>query len=82
MLQELLEEISRLYAGLPSPAFRENLHAEYLERLYRFREWSAYSDGREFTARITGVNDYGQLMLERKDGEMLVYGFKEVTYLP
>ena len=54
----------------------------YLSRLYRLGEWHRYAiQGREVTAMITGVDPYGRLMLQGKQGEPFVCGFKEIVFL-
>jgi BirA family transcriptional regulator, biotin operon repressor / biotin---[acetyl-CoA-carboxylase] ligase len=58
------------------------IHSEYLSRLYRFNQWNNYSiKGAQFEARITGISEYGQLLLEGKEGKKWVCDVKEVSYL-
>ncbi|RLD64153.1 MAG: biotin--[acetyl-CoA-carboxylase] ligase [Bacteroidetes bacterium] len=57
-------------------------NSDYLKRLYRFNSFYSYkSKGEEFVARIIGVENNGELILETKQQEIRKYFFKEVTFL-
>ncbi len=58
------------------------INSEYISRLYRLDEIHNFKSGDEnFTARIIGVSEYGQLQLRTKYGDSLEFGFKEVEYV-
>lgn len=55
----------------------------YLNNLHRRDGFHTYSDNEgTFKAKIRGVKPQGDLLLEREDGEVKAYAFKEVTFLP
>jgi len=57
------------------------LHADYVQHLYRFGKPSRFSaDGIFFEATITGVNHYGMLEMTTANGKRKTFGFKEVKF--
>jgi BirA family transcriptional regulator, biotin operon repressor / biotin---[acetyl-CoA-carboxylase] ligase len=58
-----------------------DLRNQYLNKMYRLEQWSSYDDGQVFTGKIKGINKEGKLIIEKKDGCLNHYGFKEVKYL-
>lgn len=61
---------------------REIIHREYLKSLYRSNGFYLFSDkDGSFEARIHDVELSGHLVLERKNGVLSTYAFKEVSYL-
>ncbi len=61
----------------------EDIQRFYLNNLHRRDGFHPYSDKEGvFTAKIRGVKPQGDLLLEREDGTVKAYGFKEVTFLP
>jgi len=84
-LAKLLSQLSdrfnywykKLYDG-----FYEEIDREYVSRLYRKAGFHAYSEsGAEFQAKIIGINEIGQLILEKQDGSQKSYHFKEVEFI-
>jgi BirA family transcriptional regulator, biotin operon repressor / biotin---[acetyl-CoA-carboxylase] ligase len=56
---------------------------DYYARLLGFNFWMYYqASDRKFRARIQGVRDTGELVLEHKSGVVEEFSFKEVTLLP
>jgi BirA family biotin operon repressor/biotin-[acetyl-CoA-carboxylase] ligase len=54
----------------------------YYHRLFRAEEWALFAkQGIQFEARITGIGEFGQLMLEERDGVISEYMFKEVEFV-
>ena len=54
----------------------------YTQQLYQLGEYKPYLvRGEQCEAAITGVDDYGQLRLSKRDGEEVVCGFKEIVFL-
>lgn len=54
----------------------------YFNKLYRKNEWSLFrKNDAEFEARINGIGEYGQLILEERDGRLSEYQFKEVEFI-
>jgi BirA family biotin operon repressor/biotin-[acetyl-CoA-carboxylase] ligase len=60
----------------------EEISAAYFSHLFRIGKWSQYREKDvEFEARIAGVGEYGQLLLENRQGEIASYMFKEVEFV-
>jgi len=60
----------------------DKINREYHEHLFRLNTMATYqADGREFRAKIVGVSDYGQLILENDVGKTLEFNFKEVEFV-
>ncbi len=58
------------------------LNKKYLERLYHLNEPHRYQIcGQEVTATITGVDEFGRLLLEESNGTHHCCGTKEVVFL-
>ncbi len=54
----------------------------YFSDLFRIGKWCSYrKDDKIFEARIVGVGEYGQLLLEDRKGEITSYMFKEVEFV-
>jgi biotin-(acetyl-CoA carboxylase) ligase len=47
-----------------------------LKEKHRFK-----TEDEVFTGEITGVNEIGQLLIRKEDGQMLDFHFKEVEFL-
>jgi BirA family transcriptional regulator, biotin operon repressor / biotin---[acetyl-CoA-carboxylase] ligase len=55
---------------------------EYVSRLYRLNEWCKYRDiNSTYTGRILAVGDYGMLKIEKQNGEILEYAFKDIEFI-
>lgn len=58
------------------------LRKDYHAALYRRNEYHMFKkEDKTFEAKIMGVNEIGQLVLEDKTGESTFYNFKEVAFL-
>ncbi len=58
------------------------LDSIYLSNLYRWQSWENYLSGEIcFRGKILSVNEYGHLLMEREDGRIYSYAFKEIEYL-
>lgn len=61
----------------------EDIQRYYLNNLYRRDGFHTFTDSEGiFKAKIRGVKPQGDLLLEREDGTVKAYGFKEVSFLP
>lgn len=79
LLDEILKNFKNHYEALDDPEKRMELHEKYLAHLYLRNQWAAFTDeSGTFSAKITGINDYGQLHIEDKEGNQKTYGFKEI----
>ncbi len=79
LLDEILKNFGSFYDALDNPEKRVELHEKYLEHLYLRNKWANFTDeSGTFSGKITGINDYGQLHIEDKEGNHRTYGFKEI----
>lgn len=54
----------------------------YFNKLYRKNQWHRFrTKNTEFEACITGIGEYGQLILEDRHGRLSEYQFKEVEFI-
>jgi len=80
LLNEILFRFDAYYEKLKTGI--HTLDAPYLQRLYQMNKWAEYEDASgRFTAKITGVDSYGRLLLTGQNGKQRTYGFKEVRFL-
>lgn len=80
-LKKLCRFLSQRYEQLKNCQFYQ-IETDYLASMYRFNSFHLYQCGSEtFTAKITGVNPLGQLLLETKNGKIRTFNFKEVTFI-
>ena len=81
LLDKLLDSVYIQYDRI-KPETSSRIETEYHMALYRSMEWHEYIvRNRGIIARITGTNNYGQLMLEAESGEALVCDLKEVKFV-
>lgn len=60
----------------------DKIRKDYHGKLFRLNKMSWYHNSEEqFKAKIIGVSDYGQLILENQSGKTLEYNFKEVEFV-
>ena len=58
------------------------IDAAYLNHLFRRNQWAVFAkNGYTFEAKITGIGEFGQLILEEKNGAISEYMFKEVEFV-
>lgn len=60
----------------------ESIHNEYLANLYAFQEERNFIDpvtGEDFTGSITGIDDFGRLLVKGLNGEK-AYSLKEIQF--
>ncbi|UCG28017.1 MAG: biotin--[acetyl-CoA-carboxylase] ligase [Bacteroidales bacterium] len=59
-----------------------SINQDYLSRLYRFNDFYLYKTGAQlFTAKITGLDPYGAIILETETGEIRQFRFGELEYV-
>ncbi|MFP4089625.1 MAG: biotin--[acetyl-CoA-carboxylase] ligase [Cyclobacteriaceae bacterium] len=79
LLQQLAEQLENRYYQLKSGEYGR-LKRLYLQRLYRMDEWHTFrAAGKQFEGRIVGINEEGQLAVERNAG-LQFFNYKEITY--
>jgi len=60
----------------------DKIRRDYHNTLFRLNEMAWYqNNASKFRAKIIGVSDYGQLILENQSGKTLEYNFKEVDFI-
>lgn len=86
-LEQLVSSIEGLYNDIDVDQY-ENLanktETDYLSHLYHINEFHLYEDTatkEQFEAKITGIDRSACLMLERRDGGVKSYAFKEIRYI-
>jgi BirA family biotin operon repressor/biotin-[acetyl-CoA-carboxylase] ligase len=60
----------------------EKIDLTYFSQLYRKEEWEIYSrEGYQFEAKIVGIGEFGQLILQKRDETTRAYMFKEIEFV-
>lgn len=81
VLSELLSAID-FYYSLLRQGEAELIDQAFVSVLYRIHEKHWFLAGQErFEGEITGVNEIGQLLIRKQDGEIQEFHFKEVEFL-
>lgn len=81
ILTEILSGID-LYYSLLRDDEEERIDREFISVLYRVDEKHWFrADEKVFEGEIIGVNEIGQLLIRKNDGEILDFHFKEVEFL-
>src|SRR5690554_2985837 len=57
------------------------LRNRYLKNLFQLKEWSTYDDGKIFRGKILGITEEGRLIVEKANGPINLYAFKDVRFL-
>jgi BirA family biotin operon repressor/biotin-[acetyl-CoA-carboxylase] ligase len=79
-LNNLATDLDKRYKQLISGDLSA-LREEYIARLYRFNTWNEFSDPEgSFTGRIISLGDYGKIRVEKRNGKIFEYGFKELEF--
>jgi BirA family biotin operon repressor/biotin-[acetyl-CoA-carboxylase] ligase len=80
-LNQLAENLDKRYKQLISEDYT-GIRREYASQLYRHNKWSEFRDKDGiFSGRISTVNDNGRLQVERQNGIIREYSFKEVDFI-
>ena len=80
VLKQLLNSISSRYSTL-KPGAERKIEIDYQAALYRLLEWHDYMvKSTMMKARITGTNEYGQLILETSEAQVMACDVKEVRF--
>jgi len=81
ILTEILSGINNYYDRLKQGEFNR-INTEFISVLYRLNEFHWFRTEKEdFQGEIIGVNEIGQLLIRRENGEILKFHFKEVEFL-
>ena len=77
----LITQLEQGYIQLKKGKWKE-IKAEYLMHLFRKDCWAEYSsDGEQFSGKIVGIAADGKLEMELGDGEISLFGLKEISFL-
>jgi BirA family biotin operon repressor/biotin-[acetyl-CoA-carboxylase] ligase len=80
-LEKLLQCLDSRYRQLRADDLA-SIDRDYLNFLYQKNSWASYeSNGQKFEGKILGVDEYGLLIIQTRDGERLKFDYKEVTFL-
>lgn len=83
LLDRLVDKFYK-YAELITAGDFKELEQQYLDVLFRYNKASAFKDclsGEIFSGMIKGINDTGNLLVEKEDGSITTYGLKEIELL-
>ncbi|MCB2208489.1 MAG: biotin--[acetyl-CoA-carboxylase] ligase [Bacteroidetes bacterium] len=82
LLHELLNCIDKRYESAMMLNDTETLEKEYLDHLYRFNQMHEFKDENGiFKGRISGIGEYGELIIVDENGTSRSYHFKEIEFL-
>jgi BirA family biotin operon repressor/biotin-[acetyl-CoA-carboxylase] ligase len=80
-LEQLASDLDESYKQLLSGNFAQIKH-KYVSKLYRLNQWCNFRDQFGiYSGRIISVTDTGRLQIERPDGNIIEYSFKEVDFI-
>lgn len=81
LLKAFLQRFQTYYQHLERQDFSA-IHTSYLQHLYRRGEWAKFRDEiATFEGRIVDVEHTGRLVIEKPDGTLSKFAFKEVAYV-
>ncbi len=80
VLTEIVSNIQKRYAAIKTN--KKSIDEDYLSQLYRFDEVHHFSaNNEEFNAKIVGVKNTGELIIEDELGIRRNFAFKEVNFI-
>jgi BirA family transcriptional regulator, biotin operon repressor / biotin---[acetyl-CoA-carboxylase] ligase len=80
-LEELCDRLDDWYMQLKTGEVQK-INTAYQERLFRCNQWAPYRAGdEEFEGKITGVDEIGRLVMEKRDGTKQQFHLKEVEFI-
>lgn len=80
-LTKLLSSIEKRYQQVQN-GNAQQLEHDYLNSLYWMNETHEFEDeDGDFTGKITGISEFGQLLILDEDKELRTYNFKEVSFI-
>ena len=81
LLNQLSDRLNYWYKKLYD-GFDDEIDLQYASRLFRKSGFHTFAEkGMKFKAKIIGVNEIGQLVLEKENGDLKSYHFKEVEFI-
>jgi len=80
-LSLLCRQLDFRYNQLKEVKNRQNIKGNYLNNLYHYQEFVQFRhENKKFTAKITGIDESGRLIIRHKNGETEKFGFHEVSF--
>ncbi|MBE9509590.1 MAG: biotin--[acetyl-CoA-carboxylase] ligase, partial [Bacteroidetes bacterium] len=80
-LNLLCRQLDFRYNQLKEVKNRQSIKANYLNNLYHYQEFVQFEhENKKFTAKITGIDPSGRLIIRHKNGETEIFGFHEVSF--
>jgi BirA family biotin operon repressor/biotin-[acetyl-CoA-carboxylase] ligase len=80
-LSKLRTDLDKRYKQLIAGNSRM-IKQEYISRLYRLNKWCKFRDIKGiYTGKILAVGDYGRINIEKQNGEINEYSFKEIEFI-
>lgn len=80
LLEAIIDEFEKVYSTVKQ--HQDYCDDLYLKNLYQFDIWKQYKTKNQiFEGKITGIDSYGFLKIQKKNGDILAFDFKEVEYL-
>jgi BirA family biotin operon repressor/biotin-[acetyl-CoA-carboxylase] ligase len=80
-INQLATDIDKRYKQLIA-GNSEEIKKEYVSKLYRLNEWCEFRDNKEiYTGRVLTIGEYGRIKIEKQNGEINSYSFKEIEFI-
>jgi len=80
-LYNLAIDLDKRYKQLIGGYF-DQIKEEYISKLYRLNEWNKFRDAVGiYTGRIITVGDFGRIKIEKQNGNLTDYSFKEIEFI-
>ncbi|MBZ0243275.1 MAG: biotin--[acetyl-CoA-carboxylase] ligase [Bacteroidales bacterium] len=80
--QKLLDSLLTQAVFLKTETGRKILEKNYLSHLYAFDKFRLYGvNGQKKRLKITGIGDFGYLLMEDKQGQAFSFDMKEIVFL-
>ncbi len=80
-LDLLCRQLDFRYNQLKEVKNRQNIKANYITNLYHYQEFVQFrQENKKFTAKITGIDSSGRLIIRHKNGKTEKFGFHEVSF--
>ena len=80
-LNNLATDLDKRYKQLIGGDF-EYIKEEYISKLYRLNEWNNFRDASgTYKGRILTVGDFGRIKIEKENGNLTDYSFKEIEFI-
>jgi BirA family transcriptional regulator, biotin operon repressor / biotin---[acetyl-CoA-carboxylase] ligase len=80
LVRLLVAKLEKGYMALKKGNLKK-ITDDYMAFLHKLEEWHQYDDGKVFEGKIKGIDQNGKILIEKRDGTINPYGFKEVIFL-